>query len=581
MALDFSCPDWADRLAEGRVPFNEDLPVDAAVAAQAVAIFDNLRLPDVPGQPRLGDSGGEWFRKIVRLAFGARDPLTGGTAIGEIFCQVPKKNGKTTYTAALGLTALLMNTLPVQEIYVVSATKDGAATCFNQIREMIKADRAEEEGGDPFLPVRFHINDGDMIITDRVTRSTLQVKSFSVNVVTGKIPLMVIVDELHLLGKLRHADAVLTQLRGGMITRDNTLLVMITTQSDEPPAGVYKTELDYARRVRDGTEPDAEEINTLVCIYEFPEAMQIDENRAWADPENWPMVTPNLGASITIPRLKRLFYKARSKGPEHFRKWASQHLNIQIGLALHGDRWIGVDHWVGCTRSEIDLAYLLDTSDVITAGVDGGGLDDLMALGLIGRHRSTGVWNGWARAWAHPEVMDRRKDIVTRLEEFERDGDLVVCVNPVQDIDEVAGLCAQVLEASLFPEAQGIGLDPYGIQALLTKMEALGIEGDILASVGQGTRLSPAVWGLERQLKDKTFLHGGQGLLDWAVSNARAEQRGNAVLITKQASGKAKIDPLIAILNAAMLMGRNPQAATPLVSPWDDPDFSLRRQEAH
>ena len=45
---------------------------------------------------------------------------------------------------------------------------------------------------------------------------------------------------------------MMADLRGASVAVPESFGVIITTQSDVPPAGAFRTELDYARGVRDG-----------------------------------------------------------------------------------------------------------------------------------------------------------------------------------------------------------------------------------------------------------------------------------------------------------------------------------------
>lgn len=562
MAFDFSCLDWAERLQRGETPI-ADLPLDEKEAERAVGIFNKLRLPDVPGQPELRDAAGEWMRDIVRAVFGSMQTSAHGPEarqVGEVFILVPKKNAKTTSAAAIALTFMLLNQRRNADMLIIGPTQKISDVAFEQARGMIEAD------ADGFLQKRFHVQDHKKTIRCRVTGARLMIRTFGMDVLTGAKPIFALIDEVHLLGTVPYAADVIRQIRGGMMPFPESVLVMITTQSDHPPAGVFRSELQYARGVRDGLIKDR--VKMLPVLYEFPEAVQTGEGQPWANPELWHMVTPNLNRSITIDALMDGFERARHDGTAEVIAWATQHLNVEVGLALHSNRWIGADFWQGAAKigltggGMIGLRKLIECSEVAVVGIDGGGADDLGGLAVIGRERATRRLIGWAHAWAHPTVLQRRKEIIPALQDFASDGDLTFCEHATQDHEEMCEIVGVLIDAGLLPEAEAIGLDAAGVTALVDALAGAGVAPEQMVAVAQGYRLSSAIWGLERKLMDGTFVHGGQRLMAWCIGNAKAEQKGNAVLITKETAGKAKIDPLIAMFNAFALMSRNPVAAS-------------------
>ena len=571
MAFDFVCPDWAEKLARGETPI-ADLPLDMAKAERAVGIFNKLRLPDVIGQPELREAAGEWMRDIVRAAFGSMASSAAGPEVrqvGEIFILVPKKNSKTTSAAAIALTFMLMNKRRNADMLIIGPTQKIAETAFEQARGMIEAD---PEG---FLQKRFHIIAHQKTIKDRTNGTRLMIRTFGMDVLTGVKPIFTLIDEIHILGSVPYAADVIRQIRGGMMPFAESLLVMITTQSDHPPEGVFRTELQYARGVRDGKI--TERVKTLPVLYEFPEAIQISKDKAWLNPDLWHMVTPNLDRSITLDALLDGYARAKEDGTGEIIAWATQHLNVEVGLALHSNRWIGADFWQAAKDAlPVTLESIRERCDVAVVGIDGGGADDLLGLSVIGRCRETMAWLAWFHAWAHPTVLDRRKEIVPVLRDFEAAGDLTICDWPTQDFEELTEIVGALNDDGLLPSESAVGLDPAGVAALVDELALVGISLGQMNAVPQNYTLSKSIWGMERKLMDGTFRHGGQPMMAWVLGNARAEQKGNAVHITKQAAGKAKIDPLMAGFNAFALMARNPQAGGSAVTPWDaDPEYRM------
>lgn len=543
-------------------------PLFVDEAQAALEVFKGLRIVDVLGQPTFGEACEPFVFDFVAAIFGAYDAASGRRLIREFFLLISKKNSKSTLAAGIMVTALVRNWRHYNELLVLAPTKEVADNVFDPAMGMVRMD---EE-----LSTILKVIEHEKIIKHLVTHAELKVVAADSGIVSGKKAGFVLVDELWKFGKDPKASNMLLEATGGLLSRPEGFVVFLTTHSDEAPRGVMKEKLDVYRAIRDGTVANPRKLGLL---YEFPETMLAAEE--YLDPDNFYVTNPNLGRSVDVETILEKFDEAKQGEPGQLQAFLAKHLNVEIGTRLSRDRWTGAEFWDAAADPALTLDAIIRRCEVIVAGVDGGGLDDLLGLCLIGREKGSKRWLVWTHAWAWSIVWKRRPDIVTHLEQCIAEGSLTRCEMPddtleagpidpdaddsedlTQDIVAVADVLMRISDAGLFPETGAIGLDPVGVTTLVDELVSRGFDAEKqLISIGQGFKLSSAVKGSARKLAARTIRHIGSALMKWCVGNAKMEPRGASAVAIVKASAGAKIDPLAAFFNAVMLMTRNPEAA--------------------
>jgi phage terminase large subunit-like protein len=558
-----ACPDWEGRIVERRslIPFDPLFPDEAEAALN---VFKSLRIVDVAGQPTFGEACEEYVFDFVRAVFGSYDAEAGQRLIEEFFLLISKKNIKSTLAAGIMLTALIRNWRQSQELTILAPTQEVAGNSFNPAADMVKVDDE--------LRDLLHVNLNTKQITHRRTNAVLKVVSADSTTSAGKKSGFILIEELWLFGKKANASAMLQEATGGLISRPEGFVIYISTQSDTPPAGVFKEKLDYFRNVRDGLIDDP---RSLPVLYEFPPAMI--QSKDYLKPDNFYVTNPNMGRSVRKEWLVRKLARVRSGEDEEgdtIQTFLAKHLNVEIGMNLRANRWPGADFWPLRVEPGLTLEALLARSEVVVVGIDGGGLDDLFGLAVVGRKRETRDWLAWTHAWCHRGVLKRRKSIAAKLEDFARNEELTIVDDELDDISAIVEIIDDINRRGLLA---CVAVDPAGLGEMIEALAEIGVtqEANNLIGAPQGYAMMNAIKTAERKLANGTLRHSESKLMAWCVSNLKIEPTATAIRATKQNAGDGKIDPVMALFDAVTVMSRNPEPQLPQTSPWDDPNFSL------
>ena len=360
-------PDWEERILAGRslVPFG---PLFPAEAKAGLAIFRQIVIADVPNSPTIEEAVApdSWVYDLPRALFGAYDPQSGRRLIQYFFEHVAKKNWKSGKAAAVMLTALLRNWRQSAEFVILAPTREVADNSFRPAADAVRAN--------PSLRAILHIREDKRTIMHQGTRATLKVVAADSETVGGKKTVGLLVDELWLFGKRANANSMIREAAGGLASRPEGFVIYLSTQSDTAPQGVFAQKLEEFRSIRDGKIDDP---RSLPMLHEFPERMirsgEYRERRYWGIPN------PNLNVSVDADYIADQLLKAERAGKASLINAEAKFLNVQVGVALRSDGWAGAEVWDRGREPGLTLAEIIKRSEVVTIGVDGGGLTTCLA----------------------------------------------------------------------------------------------------------------------------------------------------------------------------------------------------------
>ncbi|MER8941344.1 terminase large subunit [Mesorhizobium sp. M0915] len=569
-----ACPDWEERILGRRslIPFD---PLFPAEADAALDIFRSLKIVDAAGSPTMGEVCRQWVLDFVASIFGSYDAETGRRLIQYFFLLISKKNSKSTTAAGIMITALLRNWRMSGEFYILAPTKEIADNSYNPARDMVQADPALNSILKP---------SAGRVIEHRNTGAFLKVVAADSETVSGKKTIGLLIDELWLFGKRANAANLLLEAMGGLASRPEGFVIYLSTQSDAPPLGVFSQKLEEFRNIRDGKIIVP---GSLPVLYEFPKSLLKDEQ--FRKRENWYVTNPNLGASVDERYLEDKHAEAERAGRAEVVGWFAKHLNVQIGNNLRSDGWAGAMVWPRGVETGLTLDEILRRSEVVTIGLDGGGLDDLLGVAVIGREAGTNRWLGWAHGLISTLGVYRRKANAEDYLRFKKAGELTVFRfghpdetsiddDPIladllsdvpeadtspnvlpPDIQFVVDLVSRVSDAGLLAQ---VGVDAAGIGAIVDALAGIGVtqDAETLDAVRQGIALMGSIKTIERKLADGSFRHGAQLLLGWCIGNLRIVPTPTAMRVGRDEAGFGKVDPAMALFNAGHLMSMNPEA---------------------
>lgn len=486
-------------------------------ADYAVAFIEALRHTkgDWYGQPfELID----WQEQIVRDIFGILKP-NGYRQFNTVYVEIPKKQGKSEFAAAIALLLTCGDGEERAEVYGCAADRQQASIVFEVAVDMVRLC--------PALLRRVKILESTKRLIYLPTNSFYQVLSAEAYSKHGFNIHGVIFDELHVQPNRKLFDVM---TKGSGDARMQPLYFLITTAGTDTNSICYEIH-QKAKDIIEGRKHDP----TF-----YPVIYGADETDDWTDPKVWRKANPSLGITVDIDKVKAACESAM-QNPAEENSFRQLRLNQWVKQSV---RWMPMAKWDAC-------AFPVD-SDSLRGRICYGGLDlssttDITAFVLVFPPLDeSDKYQILPFFWMPEDNIDLRvrRDHV-QYDLWERQGFLyttegnVVHYGFIEKFIEDLGKKYNIRE---------IAFDRWGAVQMTQNLEALGFT---VVPFGQGFKdMSPPTKELMKLTLEQKIAHGGHPVLRWMMDNifVKTDPAGN-IKPDKEKSTE-RIDGAVALIMA-------------------------------
>ncbi len=444
------------------------------------------------------------------------------------YIEMPKKQGKTTYIAPLGLYGLCMDDEEGAEVYCAAVDRGQARVMWNIAKQMALRT--------PAFIKRFGIECGANAISHAPSGSTYQALSREGKSLEGKNPSMALVDELHR-HQTREVWDILDESRGA---RMQPLMIAITNTGSDKSSICYE-QRSYLIRVLEGYRDDS----YFGVIY----TIDPEDEKDWDKPHVWAKAQPSLGYSTSVEAVERLARKAKLMPSAR-----SSFMRYQLGVWTEGEHgWLRGEKWKPCANPLLTEESLRGRQCYV--GVDLATKVNIAAMVAVfrtpeGKHQA--IWKFYV-----PEAKVRDND---QYYGWAQKGWLIPTPGTTIDFEMIE---QDLIKWSEMFDILGVPYDPWQATQFATRMSERKIP--MIEFRQNAQNYSEPMKEIERMvvLEDgqgnhiPQFEHSGSELgddpLSWMISNVVVRPDRNENIFPNKEREENNIDGAVAMIMASAM----------------------------